>query len=55
MGTLLDVLAVLLCAFGAAAALFPFIGWAATGVAGVVILAAVRIGEAVDSRKAARG
>ena len=37
--TLLDVLGLLLLAFGAAAALFPVAGWAAAGVAGVVVLA----------------
>ena len=37
--TLLDVLGLLLLAAGAAAAVFPWLGWAALAVAGVVLLA----------------
>ncbi|WP_158721175.1 hypothetical protein [Streptomyces sp. NRRL S-241] len=37
--TLLDTLALLLIAAGAAAGLFPFLGWATLAVAGTVVLA----------------
>lgn len=53
--TVLDVLAVLLVAFGLAAAAFPVIGWAAAAVAGVVLLAAVRVADALARRRAVRG
>lgn len=49
--TVLDVLAVLLVAFGAAALAFPYIGWASAGVAGVVLLVAVRVADAVARRR----
>ena len=53
--TVLDVLAVLLVAFGAAAALFPLVGWASVAVAGVVVLAFVRAHEAIARRRAVPG
>lgn len=43
--TALDVLAVLLLAFGLAACAYPFVGWACTAVAAVVVLGAVRVDE----------
>jgi hypothetical protein len=41
--TLLDVVALLLVAFGVGAALFPLIGWAAAAPAGGVVFAGVRV------------
>lgn len=51
--TALDVVAVLLVAFGAAALAFPYLGWAAAGVAGVVLLVAVRVADAMARRREA--
>lgn len=44
---LLDVLGLLLLAAGAAAAVFPLIGWAALVVAGAVVLAGSQLAERV--------
>lgn len=52
--TWLEVLAFLLVAFGAAAAAFPFIGWAAVAVAGVVLLVAVRVIDVFAHGRGAR-
>jgi sorbitol-specific phosphotransferase system component IIBC len=41
--TALDTLAVLLIAAGAAALAFPYLGWGALAVAGVVVLAGSQI------------
>jgi formate hydrogenlyase subunit 3/multisubunit Na+/H+ antiporter MnhD subunit len=41
--TVLDTAALVLIAFGLAAAVFPLIGWACAAVAGGVLLAGVRV------------
>ena len=48
--TLLDVVGLLLLAAGAAAAVFPVVGWVALAVAGVVLL----LGSALAARLAKR-
>jgi len=48
--TALDVLAVLLVAFGLAALVYPFVGLPAVGVAGVTVLALVRVYEWIVGR-----
>jgi len=50
--TVLDVLAVLLVAFGAAALAFPFVGWGAALAGGLVVFVAVRAHELAARRKA---
>jgi hypothetical protein len=52
--TVLDVVAVLLVAAGAAAAAYQLIGWGALAVAGVVVLGAVRLAELLTRRGATR-
>ncbi|WP_199444464.1 hypothetical protein [Umezawaea beigongshangensis] len=41
--TLIDLAALVLLAFGAGAAVFPLVGWAATAVAGVVLFGGARV------------
>lgn len=48
--TVLDLLGILLLAAGFAAAVFPFIGWAALAVAGIVLLVGSWLADRLRSR-----
>ncbi|WP_319460080.1 hypothetical protein [Micromonospora sp. RTP1Z1] len=48
---LLDVLGLLLLAAGAAAAVFPFIGWVALLLAGVVVLGGSQLADAAHTAR----
>ncbi|HEY9413505.1 MAG TPA: hypothetical protein VIQ30_01995 [Pseudonocardia sp.] len=52
MTSILDVLALLLLAAGAAAAAFPAIGWASLAVAGVVLLVGSQVAARLSGREA---
>lgn len=52
--SLLDVLGVLLLAAGAAAAVYPLIGWACLMLAGVMVIAASQLAVELQRRRVVR-